>query len=140
DVVLAVLVVGGWLVLPVPERAEDEGPFDRAVLEGHEHLVIDLGEEVRAALLARHGRGDARPVALVVVGEPGEAELDAAEAVRILVVGDDADDDALDAPLRDLVAQQIIEHVDVHHVAFLLTEKAVLYPRAGAKVWVAEVT
>src|SRR5262249_61093710 len=66
----------------VPQRADDVGAADVAVLERHEHLIVDLGQTEHAAVLARAERRDAAPVPLLgaappAVGQPGEANLDA---------------------------------------------------------------
>jgi hypothetical protein len=63
------------------------------VLEDDEELVVWVGEEVGASLLAAHRDRDARPVGLVLLVEPGELDLDAIAgvAVAFLVVDDDRD-------------------------------------------------
>ena len=69
-----------------PEPAEHERAADVALLERDQHLVVDLGQEGDAALLARARGDDARPVGGVVVGEPGELQLDPALVLGIAVV------------------------------------------------------
>ena len=95
--------------------------FDAAVA-----TVVDLGQGVEAAVVAGHGRQHAGPVALVLLGEPGEAQLDAALAVGILVVGDDADHDAVEAvafPVR--LAEEALPERRIDHVAFLRSPSSV---------------
>jgi hypothetical protein len=54
------------------------------VLEHDDDLVVLLGEEVRATLLATHRDGDACPERLLALGEPRVLHL-AAEARVVLV-------------------------------------------------------
>ena len=53
DVVLAVAVRLGRLVNAVPDRTDHVGTIDVAVLEGHEHLVVDFGKKEAAAAPSR---------------------------------------------------------------------------------------
>ena len=76
--------------LPLCSGAEDEDAPEITELARAQHLVIDLGNELDTAVRPRTDRGHARPVALVLVGEPRELQLDAAEMLRVVVVGDHA--------------------------------------------------
>src|SRR6187549_3419577 len=77
-VILAVVVVVRRLVLAVPERSEHTGKAQILALEGHQHFVADLGNRYEAAILARHGRGQPRPITLARLVVPRVADLDAA--------------------------------------------------------------
>ena len=82
-------------VLAVVEAAEHVGLLEVAVLEGDQHLVVDLGQDDDASL----GRRPAAPCApsrLVRVGQPRERDLDPALLVGVLDVGDDGGHDAAD--------------------------------------------
>ena len=83
-------------VLPVMEAADDVGPPDVAELEGHQHLVVYLGDEMRAAVRPGAQLGDASPIRLVVVVKPGKLELDARRVVGVVVVGDERHHHAVD--------------------------------------------
>ena len=96
-VVLAIRVTGlGQVVFPVPQGADDEGLVHVAELEDQEDLVPDLRYEVAAPSAARVDRRQAAPVALKLVVEPGKSDLHAGLIVRVLIVGDHADVDAVE--------------------------------------------
>ncbi len=54
-IVLAVRVGFRGIVLAIPERTQDVRMIDLAMLEGDQHLIVDLGKKVRAPALSRHG-------------------------------------------------------------------------------------
>src|SRR5215216_4169298 len=76
------------LVDTVPEAAQDIGASQVALLEADQDLVVDLGEDDRAALRPGARLDGPRPVAHVGVAEPGERHLDPTEAVWVADVGD----------------------------------------------------
>jgi hypothetical protein len=88
-------VLGGG-VLAVVEAADDVGHVHVAEEEPDEDLVVDLGDPPEAAVLAAHGVGQPAPVRLDLVREPGELDLDPPELLRVLVVRDHADHEAVD--------------------------------------------
>jgi hypothetical protein len=90
-VVLAGLVDLDRLLLPAPQRADDDRPIDVAMLEDHEHLIVDLGEHVGASIGAGHRHCDPRPEGRVLLVEPWKLDLDAIAgiAIAVLVVDDD---------------------------------------------------
>ncbi|TMQ16004.1 MAG: hypothetical protein E6J90_24490 [Deltaproteobacteria bacterium] len=92
------------LLLLAPQRADHDRPVDVAVLEHHEQLVVDLRQEVGAAIGAAHRHRDPRPERRLLVIEPGELDLDAVPgvALSVLVVDDDGELHASDlrGPLR----------------------------------------
>ena len=90
-VVLAALVVGRRLVLAVPQRADDQRAIEIAVLEHDEHFVLWLGDKEPTAVLAGARHHDRHPVRGLVLRQDRQLELHAPELLRILVVGDDAD-------------------------------------------------
>ena len=67
------------------------------MLKGHQHLVVHLGKGEEATLLAGAGGGHARPVALLLLVEPGVLQLHAAQAIWVVDVGDNCDRHALHA-------------------------------------------
>ena len=90
----------GGASLPFHSAPEHVREAHVAVLERDQHLVVDFGQEIDAAIFARHRRGDPRPVALVRVAQPREADLHPSQPVGILVVGHDADHHAVDPRRR----------------------------------------
>src|SRR5205823_14814560 len=72
------------------------GAPDVAELEGDQHLVVDLGDPDGATVRPGAQLSEPRPVRLVVVIQPGEFQLDPGAVVRVIVVGDQCDDDAVD--------------------------------------------
>src|SRR5438128_7233005 len=76
-------------VLPVVEAAHHIGPPNIAELEGDQDFIVDLRNEDRAAVRPGAELGDAGPVRLVVVVQPGELELDPGVVVRVVVVRDE---------------------------------------------------
>src|ERR1700737_4696086 len=74
-VVLAVAVVVGGRILTVPQRAEHVGKAHVLPLEGNEHLVADLGQEICAAILAGHRHRATGPVAFARLALPREFQL-----------------------------------------------------------------
>jgi hypothetical protein len=69
-VVLAALVDLDRLLFLRPQRADHDRLVDVAVLEHDEHLVVDFGEKVGAALFAGHRDRDPRPVRLLLLVHP----------------------------------------------------------------------
>src|SRR5262245_37771564 len=57
-----VLVLFRWFVAAVPQEPDDIGVGEVAAIECHERLVLRLGHEPRASLIASHGAGHGRPV------------------------------------------------------------------------------
>src|SRR5829696_7009806 len=86
-------------VLGVVERAEDDGAAGVAVLERDRDLVADLGQEHHPAVLARAGRRDPRPGALHPLAEGRVLDPHAPLPLRVVDVRDEADDEAVGAPL-----------------------------------------
>jgi len=80
-----------WLLLLAPQGPDDDRTADVAVLEHHEDLIIDLGEDVRASARASHRDGNPSPERPLLLVEPRKLELDAIAgiAVAVLVVHDD---------------------------------------------------
>jgi hypothetical protein len=99
--------------LAVPDRAHDDGTIDVAVLEGDEHLVADVRQEIAAPGIgqaaARHERHDARPAAEVTIGELGKGNLNPTKWI-IDVVGDLRHHDAFDPalPVRRLRVVELV--------------------------------
>ena len=86
---------GRWGVDAVVQPAEHVGPADVALLEDDQHLVTDLGQHHRAAILAGAGLHGARPVADVVVRQPREGQLHPGLLLRVVGVADLGDHRAL---------------------------------------------
>jgi hypothetical protein len=61
------------------------------VLEHHEQLIVELRQEVRAALLAAHRHRDAREVGLLLLRQPRILHLhtEAGVALAFVVLDDD---------------------------------------------------
>src|SRR5215469_623722 len=132
-VVLPVAVVLGRFVLAVPQRADDVGMFEAAVFECHKHLVVDFRQEIAAAIIAGHRGDDACPVAFMLEIEPREMHLHPVHAVGVSIVGNDADNDAVEPAIAVARGEQGPQQFVVDHVAFLRAEKYVLYPFLGRK-------
>ena len=96
-IVFAVRVGLRGIVLAIPERTQDVRMIDLAMLEGHQHLIVDLGKEVRAPALSRHGRRDSRPMTFHVIAEPWETHFDPMHVLRILIIRNDPDNHAVES-------------------------------------------
>src|SRR6266545_582402 len=82
----------GWIILPVPERADDVRPARVAALEADQHLVADLGAEPRPPPATGPGCREAGPYLIGTVAgvrRPRQPHLNPALRVGILVVGHD---------------------------------------------------
>ena len=84
------------LGLPVQQPADHVGPSGIAELETDEYFVTDFRQEQVAPLLAHTDLHNAGPIGLVERGQPREAELHPSPLLRVVVVGDDTDDVAVD--------------------------------------------
>src|SRR5262245_1260471 len=80
------------LVLAVPQTSDDKRPANVALLEGNKYLVAHFRDEDRARVGSRSEHRDAGPVGFVAVRQPRELDLDATQLLRVVVLGDDADD------------------------------------------------
>src|SRR5579875_1519137 len=78
-------------VLAIPQATQHIWIIDIAHLEADEHFVVDLRQKFDAALRARAGSYHPRPVAAVLLGQPGVFHFDAPLVLRVFVVGDNAD-------------------------------------------------
>ncbi len=76
----------------IPQPAQHEREVDIAVLESHQYFVIYFRQELHPAVLAATWDHDARPIAAVLVGQPGEFDLHPTQVLVVVVVGDDAND------------------------------------------------
>ena len=75
----------------VPQSADDEREARIAVGEQHQHLVVHIRHEERAAVLARERRDHAGPERGVLIGdgvERNQPHLDAVQAFRIVEADD----------------------------------------------------
>ena len=61
------------LVLAVPQRAEHVGKAQVVALERDQHFIADFGNELDAAIVARHRHREARPVALARLAVPRDS-------------------------------------------------------------------
>src|SRR5205085_12395037 len=71
DALLHLAAAGDLLgqgILAIPQAAQDVGVMDIAHLEAHEHLVVDLRQELDAALVTGPWRYHTRPVAGMIAG------------------------------------------------------------------------
>ncbi|MBE7453239.1 MAG: hypothetical protein HS111_31540 [Kofleriaceae bacterium] len=80
--------------------------------EDHQDLIVDLGQQVRAALGPAHRHHHPRPVGLVVAGEPGELQLDQERSGLVLVLDDDREVDPADlvGALGRLLEVVLVDH------------------------------
>ena len=86
---------GGRRVDPVVEAAQDVRAADVALLEQHQHLVPDLGQEHGAAVLPGARLHGPCPVADIGVGQPREGQLHPRLLLRVVGIADLGDHRAL---------------------------------------------
>src|SRR5690606_8938431 len=116
----------------------DDRSVDVAVLEHHEHFVIDFRKKEPAAVLSSTEHDDRGPVARVLFRKHGELDLHAPEPLRIAIVRDNAHHWLVDATslllsspnLRGEVRRQIEERP--HRSALCAT---MLSLRSWARGW-----
>ncbi len=86
-------------VLAVPQPAQHVGIVDVALLEADQDFVVDLRQELHAVLWPTARCDQARPITGVLVRQPRVLHFDPAQAIWILVVRHDPNDQA-NAALR----------------------------------------
>src|SRR5438270_12231315 len=91
DIILPIAVRRKRRIFSIPKRSDHKWRPDISMFECHQHLILNLRQEICSPALSSHGHRDPHPPTLIVIGEPGKLDAHSRHVVWVLIIGDNPD-------------------------------------------------